>query len=86
MTTPNLGSLFGAAHADGELSAQSMQALTINANKEFERNTERYEFLKWGQQSLNNFTCLPPATGIVHLVTLEYLATGVLRRDREGVT
>jgi len=56
----------------------SSTALTINANKEFERNNERYEFLKWGQQSLNNFTCVPPATGIVHQVNLEYLATGVL--------
>ncbi|MBI1189395.1 MAG: aconitate hydratase AcnA [Tepidisphaera sp.] len=58
----------------------SAQALTINAGKEFERNNERYEFLKWGQQSLNSFTCVPPATGIVHQVNLEYLATGVLTR------
>ncbi|MGE3107129.1 MAG: aconitate hydratase AcnA [Phycisphaerales bacterium] len=56
-------------------------ALTINAQKEFERNNERYEFLKWGQQSLNNFTCVPPATGIVHQVNLEYLATGVLTKQ-----
>jgi aconitate hydratase len=56
----------------------SSAALTINADKEFERNTERYEFLKWGQQSLNNFTCVPPATGIVHQVNLEYLAKVVL--------
>jgi aconitate hydratase len=59
----------------------SAQALTINAGKEFERNNERYEFLKWGQQSLNNFTCVPPATGIVHQVNLEYLATGVLTKE-----
>ncbi|MFZ2872946.1 MAG: aconitate hydratase AcnA [Phycisphaerales bacterium] len=58
----------------------SAQALTINAGKEFERNSERYEFLKWGQQSLNNFTCVPPATGIVHQVNLEYLAPAVLTR------
>jgi aconitate hydratase len=58
----------------------SAQALSINAGKEFERNAERYEFLKWGQQSLANFTCVPPATGIVHQVNLEYLATGVLTR------
>ncbi len=56
----------------------SAQALTINAGKEFERNNERYEFLKWGKQSLANFTCVPPATGIVHQVNLEYLAKGVL--------
>jgi aconitate hydratase len=59
-------------------------ALTINATREFERNNERYEFLKWGQQSLNNFTCVPPATGIVHQVNLEYLATGVLTKDVDG--
>ncbi|MGH7242799.1 MAG: aconitate hydratase AcnA [Phycisphaerales bacterium] len=61
-------------------------ALTINANKEFERNGERYEFLKWGQQSLNNFTCVPPATGIVHQVNLEYLATCVLTKQQNGET
>ncbi|MBA4028751.1 MAG: aconitate hydratase AcnA [Planctomyces sp.] len=55
-------------------------ALTVNAQKEFERNGERYEFLKWGQQSLRNFRCVPPATGIVHQVNLEYLSPGVLRR------
>ncbi|MBX3390327.1 MAG: aconitate hydratase AcnA [Phycisphaeraceae bacterium] len=61
-------------------------ALTVNANKEFERNGERYEFLKWGQQSLNNFTCVPPATGIVHQVNLEYLATCVLTKQQDGET
>ncbi|MFN9992573.1 MAG: aconitate hydratase AcnA, partial [Phycisphaerales bacterium] len=61
----------------------STTALTINANKEFERNNERYEFLKWGQQSLNNFSCVPPATGIVHQVNLEYLATAALTRKNE---
>ncbi len=55
-------------------------ALTINAEKEFERNNERYEFLKWGQQSLDNFRVVPPATGIVHQVNLEYLARGVLTK------
>ncbi len=62
------------------------QALTINAQKEFERNTERYEFLKWGQQSLRNFRCVPPATGIVHQVNLEYLSPGVLSKDVGGET
>ncbi|MBL9032055.1 MAG: aconitate hydratase AcnA [Phycisphaerae bacterium] len=61
-------------------------ALTINAEREFERNMERYEFLKWGQQSLSNFTCVPPATGIVHQVNLEYLAKGVLTRTAGGET
>ncbi|HVZ94071.1 MAG TPA: aconitate hydratase AcnA [Phycisphaerales bacterium] len=59
-------------------------ALTINAQKEFERNNERYEFLKWGQQSLRNFRCVPPATGIVHQVNLEYLAKGVWSREIDG--
>jgi aconitate hydratase len=49
-------------------------ALTVNSRKEFERNNERYEFLKWGQQALRNFSVVPPATGIVHQVNIEYLA------------
>ncbi|MFG0249518.1 MAG: aconitate hydratase AcnA [Phycisphaeraceae bacterium JB051] len=52
-------------------------ALTINSEKEFERNNERYEFLKWGQQAFKNFRVVPPATGIVHQINLEYLAKGV---------
>jgi len=59
-------------------------ALTINAEKEFERNNERYEFLKWGQQSLANFSVVPPATGIVHQVNLEYLARGALVKAAGG--
>jgi aconitate hydratase len=59
-------------------------ALTVNAEREFERNNERYVFLKWGQQSLDNFRVVPPATGIVHQVNLEYLARGVLTREVEG--
>ncbi len=62
----------------------SATALTINAQKEFERNNERYEFLKWGQQSLHNFRCVPPATGIVHQVNLEYLAKAVWSREIDG--
>ncbi len=49
-------------------------ALKINSRLEFERNRERYEFLKWGQQAFDNFRVVPPATGIVHQVNLEYLA------------
>ncbi|MHC5023456.1 MAG: aconitate hydratase AcnA [Planctomycetota bacterium] len=52
----------------------SGMALTINSQKEFERNHERYEFLKWGQGAFDNFRVVPPATGIVHQVNLEYLA------------
>ncbi len=62
----------------------SRVALTINAQKEFERNNERYEFLKWGQQSLANFSVVPPATGIVHQVNLEYLARGALVKAAGG--
>ncbi|MCH2137186.1 MAG: aconitate hydratase AcnA [Phycisphaerales bacterium] len=51
----------------------SAQAITINADKEFARNGERYTFLKWGQQAFDNFRVVPPATGIVHQVNLEYL-------------
>jgi len=52
----------------------SGMALQINSEKEFERNAERYEFLKWGENAFDNFRVVPPATGIVHQVNLEYLA------------
>jgi len=52
----------------------SPKALSINAMLEFQRNAERYEFLKWGQKAFSNFRVVPPATGIVHQVNLEYLA------------
>jgi aconitate hydratase len=48
-------------------------ALLMNSEREFERNRERYEFLKWGQSAFDNFRVVPPATGIVHQVNLEYL-------------
>jgi aconitate hydratase len=51
----------------------SKQAITINSDLEFKRNGERYTFLKWGQQAFDNFSVVPPATGIVHQVNLEYL-------------
>ena len=56
-------------------------ALTINSEREFERNRERYEFLKWGRQAFSNFRVVPPATGIVHQVNLEYLAKVVWDED-----
>lgn len=56
-------------------------ALQFNAEREFERNKERYEFLKWGQQAFDDFTVVPPATGIVHQVNLEYLAKVVQELD-----
>jgi aconitate hydratase len=61
----------------------SGMALTINNKLEFERNTERYQFLKWGQGAFNNFRVVPPSTGIVHQVNLEYLAKVVW--EKEGV-
>jgi aconitate hydratase len=57
------------------------EALRFNAEREFERNRERYEFLKWGQQAFDNFTVVPPATGIIHQVNLEYLARVVEVKD-----
>jgi aconitate hydratase len=61
----------------------SLVALQRNADIEFERNRERYEFLRWGQQVFDNFRVVPPATGIVHQVNLEFLAKGVLE-GQEG--
>ncbi len=58
----------------------SANALFYNAEREFERNRERYEFLKWGQNAFANFRVVPPATGIVHQVNLEYLANVVQQR------
>ncbi len=63
----------------------SGDALQFNVDREFERNRERYEFLRWGQQTLNNFRAVPPNVGIVHQVNLEFLAQGVfLRQDAQG--
>src|SRR5262245_63353261 len=53
-------------------------AIHRNSEIEFERNRERYEFLRWGQKAFRNFRVVPPATGIVHQVNLEYLARGVM--------
>lgn len=59
----------------------SPQALGINADLEFHRNIERYQFLRWGQKAFKRFRVVPPATGIVHQVNLEYLADVVTTRD-----
>ena len=61
-----------------------VDALRINAEIEFERNKERYEFLRWGANAFQRFRVVPPATGIVHQVNLEYLAKGVVVRDDAG--
>ncbi len=64
----------------------SAAALFINAEKEFVRNRERYEFLKWGKEAFDNFQVVPPATGIVHQVNLEYLAKVVMHKEEDGET
>jgi aconitate hydratase len=61
------------------------RAFLFNAERDFERNRERYEFLKWGQGSFDNFRVVPPATGICHQVNLEYLAQVVYSRENGGV-
>jgi aconitate hydratase A / 2-methylisocitrate dehydratase len=58
------------------------EALERNTDIEFERNRERYEFLRWGQKAFDNFRVVPPATGIVHQVNLEFLAKVVLEQPR----
>lgn len=63
----------------------TLDSLTRNVEIEFERNKERYEFLRWGQQAFDNFRVVPPNTGIVHQVNLEYLAQCVfVREDQAG--
>ena len=59
-------------------------AYMFNREKEFERNRERYEFLRWGQKAFDNFSVVPPSRGIVHQVNLEYLARGVFLADEDG--
>ena len=61
-------------------------ALQINTQREFERNKERYEFLKWGQQAFDKFRVIPPSIGIVHQVNLEYLAKLVVPDAINGET
>ena len=66
---------FGSDHAFGD-----------NVQKEFERNHERYAFLRWGQNAFDNFRVVPPGTGICHQVNLEYLAQVVWTKDVDGET
>jgi len=61
-------------------------AQAINAGLEFERNRERYLFLRWGQSAFRNFRVVPPDTGIVHQVNLEYLARVVMAGEQDGAT
>jgi aconitate hydratase len=59
----------------------SPDALDLNMKIEFERNLERYQFLKWGMQAFDTFKVVPPGVGIVHQVNMEYLARGVMEKD-----
>jgi aconitate hydratase len=60
------------------------EAFALNAEREFERNQERYAFLRWGQGAFDDFSVVPPDTGIVHQVNIEYLARVVFVNDRTG--
>ena len=62
----------------------SEDALNKNMELEFKRNHERYRFLKWGMQAFNSFKVIPPGTGIIHQINLEYLAKGVMQNN-EGI-
>ncbi len=59
-------------------------AFAVNAEREFERNRERYSFLKWGREAFDNFSVVPPATGICHQVNLEHIAQVVYSRENGG--
>ncbi|KAA6451995.1 aconitate hydratase AcnA [Bacillus swezeyi] len=64
--------------------AGTEDALTVNMDLEFERNAERYKFLSWAKKAFNNYQAVPPATGIVHQVNLEYLANVVHAVEEDG--
>src|SRR6266550_8418625 len=62
------------------------RAFARNVEREYERNSERYGLLRWGQQAFSNFRVVPPGTGIVHQVNLEYLASVVMTKEEHGET
>jgi aconitate hydratase len=64
----------------------SQKAFEINEERDYERNGERYAFLRWGQTAFDKFRVVPPATGICHQVNLEYLGQCVYTRERDGTT
>ena len=66
-----------------DFSGRFPDALQRNLDIEYQRNKERYEFLKWGQLNLDDFSAVPPSRGIVHQINLEYLAKGAVRRKEE---
>jgi aconitate hydratase A / 2-methylisocitrate dehydratase len=64
----------------------NQRAFEVNAERDYERNGERYAFLRWGQTAFDNFRVVPPATGICHQVNLEYLGQCVWTKERDGTT
>lgn len=64
----------------------SPDAYAANVAREYERNRERYEFLRWGAEAFDNFRVVPPGTGIVHQINLEYLASTVFTGEHNGLT
>ncbi len=64
----------------------STLAFARNVEREYERNSERYALLRWAQQAFNNFRVVPPGTGIVHQVNLEFLASVVMTKEEQGAT
>jgi aconitate hydratase len=64
----------------------NQRAFAVNAERDYERNGERYAFLRWGQTAFDNFRVVPPATGICHQVNLEYLGRCVWTREVDGKT
>ncbi|MDQ2903103.1 MAG: aconitate hydratase AcnA [Chloroflexota bacterium] len=64
----------------------STLAFARNVEREYERNSERYALLRWAQQAFNNFRVVPPGTGIVHQVNLEFLASVVMTKEEQGTT
>ena len=67
-----------------DIDGRDGQALLKNLNIEYDRNQERYEFLKWGQHNLSNFRAVPPGRGIVHQVNLEWIAQAAFRKQVDG--
>jgi aconitase A len=64
----------------------SVLAFARNVEREYERNSERYALLRWAQEAFHNFRVVPPGTGIVHQVNLEYLASVVMTKEEDGIT
>jgi aconitate hydratase len=83
-TNPRLPSELVIDHSVQVDAFANRMAITVNTEREYERNRERYAFLRWGQQAFDNLKVVPPNTGIVHQVNLEYLARVVEARDGQA--